>query len=321
MPAPNFQIIGSGSILTTRIDYLKTANVIDFNAEILEVGGEYIARVNFAGTDRDWPIFFGEAAYSADQTALAAKLLKPAFELMSEHSHDNAAFYVWHASSTRRDFEWAIQTAGLDELQYLTWVKDSFVMGHADYHWQTEPCFYLQKAGHRAAFFGDRKQSTVWRLSRAASESGATINLANGIHLSDGDQTNLYLKANISKAAGKLRHIRLGPGESCNVLSTSSTDAWEIKRDSGSDYFHPNQKPPELALRAIWNSTAAKEAIVADCFSGSGSTLIACERSHRSARAIELDPKFAAGIIERWHLETGNTPTNDTPGAPRKTKR
>jgi len=79
------------------------------------------------------------------------QLLKPAFEQMVQHAEDNAAFYIWHASSTRRDFEWALDQAALEEAQYLTWVKDSFVMGRADYHWATEPAFYCQKAAQDIA--------------------------------------------------------------------------------------------------------------------------------------------------------------------------
>jgi len=40
--------------------------------------------------------------------------------------------------------------------------------------------------------------------------------------------------------------------------------------------------------------------IVLDLFGGSGSTLIACEKTGRSVRLIELDPKYVDVIIRRW---------------------
>jgi DNA modification methylase len=47
--------------------------------------------------------------------------------------------------------------------------------------------------------------------------------------------------------------------------------------------------------------------IVADIFGGSGSTLIACEKTNRHARLMELDPKYCDVIIKRWQEFTGKT--------------
>nr|CAH7722480.1 unnamed protein product [Callosobruchus chinensis] len=55
--------------------------------------------------------------------------------------------------------------------------------------------------------------------------------------------------------------------------------------------LHPTMKPVELMERAIVNSSRPGD-IVLDPFSGSGSTLIACERTGRICRTIELDSKF-----------------------------
>lgn len=46
--------------------------------------------------------------------------------------------------------------------------------------------------------------------------------------------------------------------------------------------------------------------IVLDPFGGSGSTLIACEKSGRHACLMELDPKYVDVIIRRWQDYTGN---------------
>lgn len=64
-------------------------------------------------------------------------------------------------------------------------------------------------------------------------------------------------------------------------------------------------KPVELVERAILNSSKLGE-IVLDGFGGSGSTLIAAEKTGRKARLMELDPKFCDVIIRRWEEYTGN---------------
>lgn len=50
-----------------------------------------------------------------------------------------------------------------------------------------------------------------------------------------------------------------------------------------------------------------EEWIVLDVFGGSGTTLMACEQLNRKARIMELDPKYADVIIQRWEEFTGET--------------
>lgn len=90
-------------------------------------------------------------------------------------------------------------------------------------------------------------------------------------------------------------------------LPNEPTTAWCVSRDPTAQYIHPNQKPVELAARAIRNSSGPGD-LVGDCFAGSGSTLMACEELHRRARVVELCPLNAAAIIERWHGSTGQMP-------------
>ena len=68
--------------------------------------------------------------------------------------------------------------------------------------------------------------------------------------------------------------------------------------------LHPTMKPVELVERAIRNSSKSRD-IVLDLFGGSGSTVIACEKSHRSARITELDPRYVDVIVRRWEEYTG----------------
>ena len=63
-------------------------------------------------------------------------------------------------------------------------------------------------------------------------------------------------------------------------------------------------KPVELIERALLNSSKAGD-VVADLFGGSGTTLIACERRNRKARLMEIDPKYADCICQRFQEYTG----------------
>ena len=84
----------------------------------------------------------------------------------------------------------------------------------------------------------------------------------------------------------------------------SESDVWYMSRGNTGAYVHPTQKPVELVERALNNSSKAGD-IVIDCFGGSGSTLIACEKTNRHARLMELDPKYCDVIIKRWQDFTG----------------
>ena len=61
-------------------------------------------------------------------------------------------------------------------------------------------------------------------------------------------------------------------------------------------------KPIPLLAYPIKNSSAPN-GVVMDLFGGSGSTLMACEQTDRICRTMELDPKYATVIVERFHLE------------------
>ena len=80
---------------------------------------------------------------------------------------------------------------------------------------------------------------------------------------------------------------------------------WDIKKDAPSSYKHPTQKPAALAEKAFKDFTVVQDTIL-DLFGGSGSTLIAAERTNRQAYLMELDPKYCDVIVKRWEDFTGN---------------
>ncbi|WP_036232633.1 site-specific DNA-methyltransferase [Marinobacterium litorale] len=90
-------------------------------------------------------------------------------------------------------------------------------------------------------------------------------------------------------------------------------DVWFFNKPVKND-LHPTMKPVELVERAIRNSSKSRD-IVLDLFGGSGSTLIACEKTGRRARVMELDPKYVDVIIRRWQEYTGEQARRAEDGA------
>jgi DNA modification methylase len=89
-------------------------------------------------------------------------------------------------------------------------------------------------------------------------------------------------------------------------------DVWFIKKPHVND-LHPTMKPVELVERAIRNSSKSRDTVL-DPFGGSGSTLIACEKSGRQARLIELEPKYCDVICRRFQEFSGKEATLDGDG-------
>jgi DNA modification methylase len=89
-------------------------------------------------------------------------------------------------------------------------------------------------------------------------------------------------------------------------------DVWQIKKPARND-LHPTMKPVELVERGVRNSSRPGD-VVLDPFGGSGTTLIAAEKSGRMARLIELDPKYVDVIVRRWQDWSGKQATREADG-------
>lgn len=70
---------------------------------------------------------------------------------------------------------------------------------------------------------------------------------------------------------------------------------------------HPTMKPVELIVPMLLNSSLPGERVL-DPFAGSGSTLIACQETGREARLVEIDPRYADVILDRWERHGGSEP-------------
>ena len=139
-------------------------------------------------------------------------------------------------------------------------------MGWGDYRWKHEPILYCHKKGNTLDFYGDRTQYTQW----------------------DEERNDEWLLKMIKKEIKK--------------QESGNSTVWRFSREF--NYKHPTQKPVQMITKGILNSSMG-ENIVCDLFLGSGSTLIACEKTNRICYGMEIDPAYISIVLERWEEYTG----------------
>jgi hypothetical protein len=100
------------------------------------------------------------------------------------------------------------------------------------------------------------------------------------------------------------------------------TNVWKcpgVNTFTGKGYellaLHPTVKPTALIADAI-RDCSHRKGLVLDPFAGSGTVLVAAERTGRRARAIELDPKYVDVAIQRWQRVTGREAVLAATGQP-----
>jgi DNA modification methylase len=151
----------------------------------------------------------------------------------------------------------------------LIWVKQAGTLSRQDFNWQHEPILYGWKEGAGHYFCGDFTRTTV---------------------IDDDIDIKKLNKKELEALVNSMR-------------TELKTTALRENRPSRSD-LHPTMKPVNLVQRMIeWSSSAGE--VVLDLFGGSGSTMIACEKTGRKARLMELDPKYCDVIVQRWEEFTG----------------
>jgi len=118
---------------------------------------------------------------------------------------------------------------------------------------------------------------------------------------------------------GSGRHINnFGLGEHgryrTNVWNYAGANSFSSKRDEMLA-LHPTVKPTALVADAI-RDCSKRNSLILDPFGGSGTTLIAAERTGRIARLIEFDPLYVDVTVRRWEAMTGMSATLSTTNAP-----
>jgi len=112
----------------------------------------------------------------------------------------------------------------------------------------------------------------------------------------DGDQSGVenFHGSNFELCWSKAKHKR----ELARIMHKGLASVENDKR------VHPTQKPVALA-EWFFERWGQGKTVIADLYGGSGSTLIACEKTSRHCRMMELDPAYCDIIVRRWENLTG----------------
>lgn len=103
------------------------------------------------------------------------------------------------------------------------------------------------------------------------------------------------------RAQGKQR------GQEWTGASWALRSYWDDIKGTARANGHEAAFPVELPLRHLMLYTRKNEAVF-EPFCGSGTTIVACEVLKRRCLAVEIEPKYVAATLERWHILTGQTP-------------
>lgn len=185
--------------------------------------------------------------------------------------------YVWHAARFAGVVDRSLVACGFDVRAQIIWVKPRFALSRGHYHWRHEPCLYATRRGATGSWVGGRKQDTVWSAIVDAWPPKESLFAAQV------DAETVY------------------------AFDAASTTVWEISHDKAAGGGHSTQKPVECMARPIRNHGKAGD-LVYEPFSGSGTTIIACEQTGRRCRAIEISPGYVAVALQRWADATGKRP-------------
>jgi DNA modification methylase len=219
------------------------------------------------GGGRDWGDKYKESTIEDKQ-----QFLTSVFQAWHAYLKPNAAWFIWHASSTRALFEQAMTECGILIHQEIIWVKPVFVIGFATYYFQHEPCLFGWPKGKkpyvRKRFF-DGGATTVWNQAQW-----------------DEHQEDILAELHQNSTVWFLD--------------------WQGKKRN-SKALHPTEKPVEIFARPMRNHTRSGE-ICLEPFSGSGSQLLAGEQEGRRVYASEIEPAFAAVGLQRFEDATGIKP-------------
>ena len=199
------------------------------------------------------------------------EFLTKAFTTARENIRAGAAFYIWHADNSRREFLEACRRAGWQVRQCLVWNKNTFALGRQDYQWKHEPCLYGWEDGAAHYFTPERNLPTVFQSEE------------------EFDPRKLK-KEELVKILE-------------DIIQNYPTTVIDEDKPSRS-VEHPTMKPLKLLAHQVKNSTRRGE-LVLDQFGGSGSTLMTCEQLHRRCYTAEIDPHYADVILKRWEEYTG----------------
>jgi DNA modification methylase len=179
--------------------------------------------------------------------------------------------YVCHADSERLNFTKAFVDVGFKFAQAIIWVKSCPTLSRSDFNWKHEPILYSWKPGEAHKFYGGFCLTSV---------------------IDDDTDLDKLKKEELQEI---LRAI----------YEQMPQSIIRVDKPSNND-LHPTMKPVSLVQRCIeWSSLPGD--LILESFGGSGTTLIAAEKTGRTCYACEIMPQYCDVIVERWEKFTGKT--------------
>ena len=233
-------------------------------------------RADMVFTDPPYNVDYKGAGKNTSRTIMNDKMtpeafvefLNGSFKSLKAAIKKGASCYIFHSHKTAMTFEAALKKNNFHIDTQLIWNKPSAGMGNNDYRTKHEPFFYCYQEKTEKKFYGDRTGTTVWRIPKDPTKA-----------------LKWFMNQLVKDETGK-------------------STVWSMKRSNVLEYAHPTQKPVELCLMALLNSSKSED-IILDLFLGSGTTLIAAEKANRACYGMELDPTYIDVIINRWQNYTG----------------
>ena len=179
-----------------------------------------------------------------------------------------------------------IQNDKMEDTTFRTFLKDAFL--NIDMNLKPGGVFYIWHADSEGYNFRGACHDILWEVRQCL--------IWNKNHMVMGRQDYHW------KHEPCLYGWKDGAG---HLWSTDrkQTTILEFNRPSASK-LHPTMKPVDLISYQITNNTKGEDIII-DTFLGSGSTLIACEKTGRKCYGMELDTHYCDVIVKRWEEFTG----------------
>ncbi len=202
------------------------------------------------------------------------------------------ACYVCMSNSEIDQLKREWESNGGNWSNFIIWAKNSFVLGRSDYHYQFELILYgwaKKKTNHY--FCGQRNIGNVWQQK--------------GINIEE-KPDGTYRVSFDDPTHKRMVTVNVSSLADIEVDGKDILDVWNIEKPPRNT-SHPTMKPVELVSRAIKNSSKHGDWVL-DAFGGSGSTMIACEKTGRKNISIELDPVYCDAILQRYEEFTGLSP-------------
>jgi DNA modification methylase len=227
-----------------------------------------------------------------------------------DHSKPEASHYICMDFRNYPLLFYKLGEKKLDVINCVVWDKVFAGMGYK-YRYRHE---FIVFAGdkEKVLWYGTAEDEDVVKITRVQ-EKGSYVLDMRGFSLPTKGNAFVRIKREATKPA-RVPSLE-EPELTFRIQDNRNTDLWEgfsmnffnqRKEEESGGIIHPTMKPLILIEIAIQNSTyPSPESIIQDPCAGSGSTLIAAERTGRTCYAMEIDARYCDVIIKRWENLTG----------------